>query len=317
MHRVLITGGTGFVGSHLIRHLQSPATNISVIASGSPSALQAGVEYYELDIRRQDDVRSAVRQIGPSEIYHLAGVSAVDLSWTNSRLTFEVNVVGTYNLLEAAMGLVLPPRILNISTAQVYARSDAPLTENSQVGPDNPYAASKAIAEMLEVSFRKTSAGAVITARSFNHTGPGQLPTFVLAAFAKQFAEVEAGLRPPKLAVGNIDVERDFTDVRDAVRAYSALLCKGKPGQVYNVCSGIGTILSDVIKQFQALCRTVVTIETDPMRVRTADIPRILGDATKIRNETGWNLRIPMSETIRDLLDYWREKVRAPSTLGV
>jgi GDP-4-dehydro-6-deoxy-D-mannose reductase len=215
------------------------------------------------------------------------------------------------------MGLPSPPRILNISTAQVYARSDAPLTESSPVGPDNPYAASKAMAEMLEVSFRKTSAGGVITARSFNHTGPGQLPTFVLPAFAKQFAEIEVGIRPPKLAVGNIDVERDFTDVRDVVRAYSALLCKGKTGQVYNVCSGIGILLSDVIKQFQALCRTVVTIETDPTRVRTADIPRVLGDSTKIRNETEWNVRIPMSETIRDLLDYWREKVKGPTTMEV
>ena len=317
MHRVLITGGTGFVGSHLIRHLQSPTAKITVMASGSPSALPAGVEYYELDIRKEDDVRSAVRKIGPSEIYHLAGVSAVDLSWANSRLTLEVNVVGTYNLLEAAMGLASPPRILNISTAQVYARSDAPLTESSPLCPDNPYAASKAMAEMLEVSFRKTSAGGVITARSFNHTGLGQLPAFVLPAFAKQFAEIEAGIRPPKLAVGNIDVERDFTDVRDVVRAYSALLSKGKTGQVYNVCSGIGTLLSDVIKQFQALCKTVVTIETDPTRVRTGDIPRILGDSTKIRNETGWNIRIPMSETIRELLDYWREKVRVPSTTEV
>lgn len=287
------------------------------MASGSPSTLSARVEYYELDIRREDDVRSAVRQIGPSEIYHLAGVSAVDLSWANSRLTFEVNVVGTYNLLEAAMGLASPPRILNISTAQVYARSDAPLTESSPVGPGNPYAASKAIAEMLEVSFRKTSTGGVITARSFNHTGPGQLPTFVLPAFAKQFAEIEAGIRPPLLAVGNIDVERDFTDVRDVVSAYSALLRKGRTGQVYNVCSGIGILLSDVIKQFQALCKTVVTIETDPTRVRTDDIHRICGDSTKIRNETGWNIRIPMSETIRDLLDYWREKVRVSGTMEV
>jgi GDP-4-dehydro-6-deoxy-D-mannose reductase len=317
LHRILITGGTGFVGSHLIRHLQSTTADIIVMASGSPSTLSAGVEYYELDIRREDDVRSAVRQIGPSEIYHLAGVSAVDLSWANSRLTFEVNVIGTYNLLEAAMGLASPPRILNISTAQVYARSDAPLTESSPVGPGNPYAASKAIAEMLEVSFRKTSTGGVITARSFNHTGPGQLPTFVLPAFAKQFAEIEAGIRPPLLAVGNIDVERDFTDVRDVVSAYSALLRKGRTGQVYNVCSGIGILLSDVIKQFQALCKTVVTIETDPTRVRTDDIHRICGDSTKIRNETGWNIRIPMSETVRDLLDYWREKVRVSGTMEV
>ena len=287
------------------------------MASGGPSALEAGVEYCEVDVRRGDDVRSAVRQIRPSEIYHLAGVSAVDLSWANPRLTFEVNVVGTYNLLEAAMGLASPPRILNISTAQVYAPSDTPLTESSRIGPDNPYAASKATAELLEVSFRKASAGGVITARSFNHTGPGQLPTFVLPSFAKQFAEIEAGLRPPQLAVGNIDVERDFTDVRDVVRAYSALVDKGRVGQVYNVCSGVGILLSDIIKNFQALCRTVVTIETDPTRVRSGDTSSIIGDPAKIKNETGWNVRIPMSQTIRDLLDYWRARVKGPGRMDV
>jgi len=315
LHRVLITGGTGFVGSHLIRHLQSTTPNISVISLARPSVPEAGVEYYEVDVRREDDIRSAVRQIRPSEIYHLAGVSAVDVSWADPRVTFEVNVVGTYNLLEAAMALASAPRILNISTAQVYASSDAPLTEGSPLGPVNPYAASKAISEMLEVSFRRASTGGVITARSFNHTGPGQLPTFVLPSFAKQFAEIEAGIRRPTLAVGNINVERDFTDVRDVVRAYSLLLSKGRTGQVYNVCSGIGTSLTDVIKQFQALCRTVVTIESDSTRVRTGDIPRVIGDSTKIRNETGWNVRITMNEAIRDLLDYWREKVTVPGSM--
>jgi GDP-4-dehydro-6-deoxy-D-mannose reductase len=284
-----------------------------VIASASPSAVEAGVDYYEIDIRRADDVRSVIRQIEPSEIYHLAGVSAVDLSWADPRLTFEVNVVGTYNLLEAAMGLPSPPRILNISTAQVYARSDAPLAEGSPLGPGNPYAASKAMSEMLEVPFRSASTGGVITARSFNHTGPGQLPTFVLPSLAKQFAEIEAGIRLPILAVGNINVERDFTDVRDVVRAYSALLRKGRTGQVYNVCSGVGTLLSDVIKQFQGLCGTVVAIESDAVRVRSGDAPRVVGDSAKISNETGWNLQIPMTETIRDLLNYWRDQVRAKS----
>lgn len=280
-------------------------------SGGSASQREAGAEYYELDIRRADDVRSAVREIEPTEIYHLAGVSAVDLSWANPRLTFGVNVVGTYNLLEAAMGLASPARILNISTAQVYARSDGPLTEENPVSPDNPYAASKAIAEMLGVSFRKASAGGIVTARSFNHAGPGQLPTFVLSSIAKQFAEMEVRLRPPKLTVGNIDVKRDFTDVRDVVRAYAALLGKGRTGQVYNVCSGIGLRLSDIIKQFQAICRTVVTIEVDPARVRADETPQVIGDSTKIRRETGWNPQIPMDRTIRDLMHYWREKINA------
>ena len=209
------------------------------------------------------------------------------------------------------MGLASPPRILNVSTAQVYAPSDAPLLESSPLDPGNPYAASKAMAELLEVSFRKAGGGGVITARSFNHTGPGQLTSFVLPSFAKQFAEIEAGTRPPKLTVGNIEVERDFSDVRDVVRAYSELLRKGRPGQVYNVCSGTATRLSEVVKQFQALCRTVVTIERDPTRVRGGDISRIVGDPSKIKKETDWEIRIPVAQTLRDLLDYWRGKIKS------
>lgn len=269
------------------------------------------MEYCELDIRREDDVRSAVREIRPTEIYHLAGISAVDRSWTNPRLTFEVNVVGTFNLMGAAMELVPAPRILNISTAQVYARSDGPLKEESPINPDNPYAASKAMAELVRISFLKASTRGIITARSFNHTGPGQLPTFVLPSIAKQLAEMEIGLRPPKLQVGNIDVKRDFTDVRDVVRAYAALLDKGRSGEVYNVCSGIGTRLSDIITQFQTVCETGVTIETDPARVRRDEIPQVVGDSAKIRRETGWSPQIPIDTTIRDLMDYWRGEIKA------
>ena len=311
MHRILITGGTGFVGSHLLRHLRSSTSNLVIIASETPSSPEAGVEYYELDIRNAGDVQSAIRQIKPNEVYHLAGISAVGLAWANPRLTFEVNVEGTYNVLEATTGLPSPPRILNVSTAQVYAASDAPLSESSPLAPANPYAASKAMAELLEVSFRKACAGGIITARSFNHTGPGQLTSFVLPSFAQQFAEIEAGMRPPKLAVGNIEVKRDFTDVRDVVRAYSELLSKGRPGQVYNVCSGAATLLSDVVKQFQALCRTVVTVETDPACLRAGDISRIVGDPSKIKKEIGWDIRIPLSQTLRDLLDYWQGKTKS------
>lgn len=312
MRRVLITGGTGFVGTHLIPYLQPTTPSIIVIGSTrNASQREAGVEYCELDIRREDDVRSAVREIRPTEIYHLAGISAVDRSWTNPRLTFEVNVVGTFNLMGAAMELVPAPRILNISTAQVYARSDGPLKEESPINPDNPYAASKAMAELVRISFLKASTRGIITARSFNHTGPGQLPTFVLPSIAKQLAEMEIGLRPPKLQVGNIDVKRDFTDVRDVVRAYAALLDKGRSGEVYNVCSGIGTRLSDIITQFQTVCETGVTIETDPARVRRDEIPQVVGDSAKIRRETGWSPQIPIDTTIRDLMDYWRGEIKA------
>jgi GDP-4-dehydro-6-deoxy-D-mannose reductase len=312
-YRVLITGGTGFVGTHLIQFLKSKASKMAVIASGDSRSRQKpepGVEYYELDIRRADEVRSVVREVSPTQIYHLAGISAVDVSWNNPRLTFEVNVLGAYNLFDAAMSLATPPRILNVSTSQVYASSDGILTETSPVSPDNPYSASKAMAELLGVQYRKSAGGGIITARPFNHTGPGQSPNFVLPSIGKQFAEMEAGLCAPKLAVGNIDVKRDFTDVRDVVLAYSALLNEGRTGEVYNVCSGSAVRLADLIRKFEAISGLPIEINTDPERIRSNEVSQIVGDSTKIRLETGWNPQIPLEKTIRDLLDYWRERIK-------
>jgi len=298
------------VGPHLIQFLKSDSSTIAVIAAGDRRSRQeTGVDYYELDIRRADEVRSVVRKISPTHIYHLAGISAVGVSWSNPRLTFEVNVLGASNLFEAAMSLPLLPRILNVSTAQVYASSDKILTESSPVNPENPYAASKAMAELLRVQYRKCSGGGIITARPFNHTGPGQTPNFVLPSIAKQFAEMEAGIRPRRLTAGNVEVKRDFTDVRDVVPAYFALLDRGRADEVYNVCSGSAVRLADVIRNFEELSGIAIQIETDPGRLRSNEVPQIIGDSTKLRTETGWNPQIPLEKTLQDLLDYWREKV--------
>jgi GDP-4-dehydro-6-deoxy-D-mannose reductase len=314
VERVLITGGTGFVGTYLIRFLKSHGLNIAVIASGDGTSWQEPeVDYYVVDIRRAADVRSVVHNVSPTLVYHLAGISAVDVSWNNPRLTFEVNVSGAYNLFEAAMSLPSLPRILNVSTSQVYAASDMTLSETSLISPDNPYAASKAMAEMLRVQYRKCISGGIITARSFNHTGPGQTPHFVLPSIAKQFAEMEAGLRPRRLTAGNLEVTRDFSDVRDVVLAYSALLEKGRIDEVYNVCSGSAVRLADIIRKFEVISGIAVEIETDPARLRCNEVSRILGDSTKIRTETGWSPQIPLEKTIRDLLDYWREQIKRGS----
>ncbi len=208
------------------------------------------------------------------------------------------------------MSLPSLPRILNVSTSQVYASSDTILTENSPISPDNPYAASKAMAELLRVQYRKCSGGGIVTARAFNHTGPGQTPSFVLPSIAKQFAEIKAGLRPPRLAVGNIEVKRDFTDVRDVVAAYFAVLEEGRSNEVYNVCSGSARRLADVISKFEALSGIAIQIDSDPGRLRPNEVAQILGDATKIRRETGWSPQTPFEKTLRDLLDYWRGKIQ-------
>lgn len=310
MSRILITGGTGFVGTYLIQFLKSCASHIAVLAPAGNSRPQHDVvDYYEVDIRDRGAVRSVVQEVKPNQIYHLAAVSAVDDSWSNPERTYEVNVFGANNLFKAAMSLPSPPRILNVSTAQVYAPSSKPMSEDSLVQPNNPYAASKAMAELLAVEYQEYGSGGIVTARAFNHTGPGQPPAFVLPSIAKQFAEIESGLRCPKITVGNIEVKRDFTDVRDVARAYCMLLDKGRPGEIYNVCCGSAIRLADIIQMFESVSGTKITIETDAARVRCNDVPQICGDPKKIREEIGWYPQISLPKTVADLLDYWRSRL--------
>jgi GDP-4-dehydro-6-deoxy-D-mannose reductase len=310
LQRILITGGTGFVGPYLIRHLKPYASSIAVLTWGEgPYQPEPDVEYQSVDVRDQAAVRSVLQEVRPSRIYHLAGISAVDISWSNPRLTYEVNVSGALNVFEEGMSLSHTPRILNVSTSQVYAPSSKKLTENCPVRPNNPYAATKAMAELLVVQFAK-SAGGIVTARSFNHSGPGQTANFFLSSVAKQFAEIELGIRPRKLAVGNLDVRRDFSDVRDVVRAYHLLVEKGNLGEIYNVCSGISTRLADIVDIFRSRIAVNVDIDTEPTRRRSNDVSEITGDSTKLREQTGWNPSVPLEQTIDDLLDHWRSKCR-------
>jgi GDP-4-dehydro-6-deoxy-D-mannose reductase len=308
---VLITGGTGFAGSHLVRHLKLNAVGISVLATRLAGSNDPDVDYYSVDIRDRESVFSLIERLYPSTIYHLAGVSAVDVSWSKPRFTYEVNVTGAYNVFEAAMNLAKTPKVLNVSTGQVYAASQLVLTENSLVRPDNPYAATKAMAELLTVQYANRAVGGILTARSFNHTGPGQGSNFFLSAVAKQFVEIEHGRRPAKLVVGDIDVRRDFTDVRDIVRAYTLLVESGKMGEVYNVCSGVAVRLADIVQLFEAKAGIRVCIEKDPNRVRLSDARQISGDSTKLRDETGWFPVIPLEQTVEDMLSYWRSDYRA------
>lgn len=314
MQRILITGGTGFVGSYLVRFLKSPGTKVIVVSSEEPKVREADVDYCKADIRNLDEIQAVFRGAKPNRVFHLAGVSSVARSWDNPRLAFDVNVVGSYNVFETALRLPSPPKILNISTSQVYAHSSPPLTETSSQAPDNPYAATKAMAELLMVLYKKCTNGGVITARAFNHTGPGQSPEFVLPSFAKQFAEIEAGLYPPVLKVGNINVKRDFTDVRDVVAAYSELLDKGTAGEIYNVCSGRAVLLADIVTLLQKNCNVAVKIEVEANRVRSSDVPALVGDPRKLQTTTGWSPKIPLETTLKDLQDYWRAAVKCKAT---
>jgi GDP-4-dehydro-6-deoxy-D-mannose reductase len=310
-----VTGGSGFVGSYLVEFLKSRASQIAVLATRKISRQDSGVEYHQAEIRDTKKVRAVILQSRPDQVYHLAAMSAVDLSWKEPLRTYEVNLFGAHNVFSAAMELSPPPKILNVSTAQVYAPASHILTEHSPVAPENPYAASKAMTELLAFQYGDHAPGGIITARSFNHTGPGQQPGFVLPSIAKQFAEIAAGLRPPKLGVGNLNVIRDFTDVRDVIRAYCMLLESGRTGEIYNVCSGVAVLLSDVIEIFEAKSGVKAKVEIDPSKVRSKEVAQIRGDPGKIHNETGWFPRIPLEKTLEDLLDYWRSRCRTQNTI--
>jgi GDP-4-dehydro-6-deoxy-D-mannose reductase len=314
MNRALITGGTGFVGTYLAAFLRERGSQIAVLASAGCDAKVQTTECYEVDIRDAERVRSAIDDFRPDHIYHLAGVSSVDLSWKSPRLTYEVNVFGTLNVLEAATTLPSPPRILNVSTAQVYGPTRLPISEDSLIGPDNPYAASKAMAELMALQYRNQNTE-IVTARSFNHTGPGQSSDFVLSSIARQFAEIEAGLCEPRLAVGNVHVKRDFTDVRDVVRAYTMLLENGASRETYNVCSGCSWSIKELIGQFESASGINVAVETQPERRRTGEISEVRGNPSKIRTAIGWEPQIPLETTIQDLLTYWRSAVHDQNTL--
>jgi GDP-4-dehydro-6-deoxy-D-mannose reductase len=281
---------------------------VTVLASRSAPPSDGGVEFYDIDVRDAAAVRALIHDTSPDFIYHLAGISSIGTAKANPELTYEVNVLGAYNVFEAAMNQAAPVRILNVSTSQVYAPSASPLKEESPTNPFGPYASSKAIAEALACHHCPQSSVGIITARAFNHTGPGQPADFVLSSIAKQFAEIESGSRSPTLTLGNIHVKRDFTDVRDVVRAYVSLLHHGTPWRIYNVCSGVAISVEEVVMIFQRLTGIEVSIEIDPDRLRSNDVPEICGNCGKLRCETGWTPQIELSKTLEDMLRFWRSK---------
>lgn len=306
MSRVLVTGGTGFVGSYLVPYLQSGGDDVTVLASRSNPTINSSVHYCEVDIRHTAGVRAVVRDTAPDFIYHLAAISTIGTAAANPELTYEVNVLGAYNVFEAAMNQSSPVRVLNISSSQVYASAAKPLKEDDLVVPSGPYASSKAMAEVLATQYSEPAGGGIITVRPFNHTGPGQSEDFVLSAIAKQFAEIEISRRKPTLSLGNIQVQRDFTDVRDVVRAYKAVVAGGTLGEVYNVCSGIAISIEEILELFQQIAGVEVSVEVDPNRVRENDVPTISGDVSKIARDVGWRPQIELPKTLTDLLNHWR-----------
>jgi GDP-4-dehydro-6-deoxy-D-mannose reductase len=295
--RSLITGGRGFVGNWLAEHLRSLGDQVVAIDQ-------------EVDVTNPSALLQAVTEARPDAIYHLAALTHVGQSWDEPLRVLEVNVIGTGALLAAARECGSDPRILVTSSAEVYgAVTDPdrlPLTEESPTAPLTPYAASKLAAEALVAQAFLGHGQHAITVRPFNHIGPGQSPNFAVPALAKRI--VEADRRgAPTIPVGNLSARRDFTDVRDVVRAYRALIEAGTPGEIYNVCSGRDVSIRSIAEGLLALADTSLEFETDPSLVRPVEVPVLRGDPARLGEATGWKPEIPLEETLADVLAYWRQ----------
>ncbi|GAG14942.1 unnamed protein product, partial [marine sediment metagenome] len=238
------------------------------------------------------------------------GFSSVKKSFDYPELCKKINVQGTKNILESTLKTKISPRILIISSADIYGiPKKIPIPENHELNPVSPYAESRKEQEALCKEYADKLK--IIILRSFPHIGPGQLPIFVTADFSKQIAEIEKGINPPIMKIGNIKAKRDFTDVRDMVKAYLLAIEKCKPGEIYNVCSGNSYSIQEILDKQLSFSKVKIKLEHDPNRMRPSDIPELTGDNSKFKQATGWQPEITIDQTLKDLLDYWREQVKA------
>jgi GDP-4-dehydro-6-deoxy-D-mannose reductase len=312
---ILITGAAGFVGGHLLDLLEADGTPIVAWRRpGEPLPLPptgTRSQWMDVDVLDASAVQAAVASLRPRIVYHLAGAAHAGQSWDHAAVTLRVNVLGTCNLLTALAVTGNAARVLIPGSALVYATQDRALRESDPLAPGSPYAVSKLAQEMCATtSVVGPGTPQAIVTRSFNHIGPRQDPSFFAAGFARQIARIEQGMDEPVLRVGNLDVRRDLTDVRDTVRAYAALIERGRAGEVYNVCTGVAQRVGDVLDGLLARARVPIDIVADPARFRPHDPAVVLGDRTCITADTGWEPAVALDRTLDDLLAFWRHAVR-------
>ncbi|MGI8687535.1 MAG: GDP-mannose 4,6-dehydratase [Thermomicrobiales bacterium] len=310
MRRVLMTGATGFVGTYLVAHLTEAYPDWQVTGT-TRHAASADSRFVPCDLRDATAVASLVEQVKPEMVVHLAGQSNVPASLQDPETTLTNNILGTLHLLDACRVHVPHARLLVVSSSEVYGPTPPeaqPLHEDRPLRPVNPYAVSKAAQEMLALQYAHSYNLDVVVARPFNHIGPGQTDRFVVSAFARQIAEVERGERRV-ISVGNLDAARDFTDVRDVVRAYGLLLERGERGGVYNIGRGTAAPIGDLLDMLCRLAHSAISIARDPARLRPSDAPVMMADTTRLRLATGWQPEIPLEQSLDEILGWWRENL--------
>ncbi|HUN05455.1 MAG TPA: GDP-mannose 4,6-dehydratase [Aggregatilineales bacterium] len=314
MTRILITGAGGFVGKHLIRQLQSSQPSASlygIVLNKVDNPEIGGVEMLAADLLDSQRVHEVMETVKPDAIYHLAAQSSPRLSFQIPAETLQNNLLSQLNLFQSCLTLNIKPNILIVGSADAYGMvkpESLPVTEQTPFRPSNPYAVSKAAQDLLGLQYFLSHKLPILRARPFNHIGPGQRQGFVATDFASQVARIEVGLQEPILTVGNLTAKRDFTDVRDVVRAYDLLMQFGTPGEAYNICTGHSHSIQYLMETLIKLSRVPIEVRVDQARMLPADIPDIRGDSTQLRQATGWEPTIPFERSLNDILDDWRKQ---------
>jgi len=320
--QLLITGITGFVGSHMAEH--ALAQGAEVFGSfrwrsktDNIDHLRSKVTLVESDLRDLSSVRALLEAANPTHVIHLAAQSFVHASWKTPAETLTTNILAQVNLLEGLRGLKMSPRFLVVGSSEEYGHvedDELPIKETNPLRPLSPYAVSKVGQDLMGYQYWKSYGMLIIRSRAFNHEGPRRGDVFVTSNFARQVAEIEAGLRDPVILVGALTPRRDYSDVRDIVRGYWTLLERGEPGEVYNLCSGRSWSIQQVLDFLLEQSRVRdIKVQTDPSRLRPSDVMVLEGDPSKVEKATGWKVEIPFERTLKDLLAYWRQRTWSSS----
>ncbi len=312
MKKGLVIGAAGFVGKYLVDEMcvngmEAYATKLPHEHFEHPNA-----QVYDLDIMDKEAIVALLFEIRPDYIFHLAAQSSVGLAWKNPGLTIDVNIKGSINVMDALRELFYKPRVLLIGSGEEYGHiqpTETPIKESNLLRPGNIYAATKACQNMIGNIYSKAYDLELMMVRAFNHIGPGQAPMFVVSDFCKQVAEIEKGLKEPVMKVGNLAAKRDFTDVRDVVKAYVKLIQSGLAGETYNVGSGSAKEIREILNLIVSMSTVKIDVEIDPNKIRPVDVPIIEADISKINELTGWKPQIPLEQTINETLEYWRAHV--------
>ncbi len=315
--RVLITGVTGFTGSHLADYCltRSDLEVHGIIRWRSRTEniehLDGKIALHECDLRDASSTRDVIETVKPDYIFHLAAQSFVPTSWHAPAESLTTNVIGQLNIFEAVRKIGLKCRIQLACSSEEYGmvhENEVPIKETNPLRPLSPYGVSKVGQDLLGYQYFMSYGMHIVRTRGFNHEGPRRAPVFVMSDFARQIVDIERGVRKPVLHVGNLDAKRDFTDVRDMVKAYWLSLEKGKAGEVYNICQEKCWSIREMLDQLLALTDEKIEVRTDKSRLRPSDVMLLLGDCSKFRADTGWKPEIPFEKTLRDTLEYWRSR---------